>query len=547
MTVGRHSANFPEIWALLTASQMHELDRYTIDQEGVASEVLMERAGQAVFECVMERLAARSGWDRQVWVLCGPGNNGGDGFVVGRLLADRGIDVHVVAFGGSSGWRGAAGFHRDRCLQAGVALKAPDSDDEIRGVVVDALLGIGLKRPVAGVLSSWVHRVETLRARGEVEVVSVDVPSGLDSDTGQVLGHGIRADLTVTISAPKVGLSLEPGRSLAGEIRVARIGIAEAMPGESEKSVRPKATVWTRGRFLSALPVRGSESHKGTFGHVLLVAGSEGKSGAAALAAKAALRAGSGLVTVACPRSLHDLLEVQCLESMTLPVAETPGRSLARGAGPGIVNAATVCDVVALGPGIGRESETVELVHDLLDRLPGRIVLDADGLNALEGDLSPLVRRSGETIITPHPGEAGRLLGVSANEINADRVSAARRLSRASGCFVALKGAATVCAAPSGDVVINPTGGPNLATAGSGDVLTGVVASLVGQGLVPWYAAVAGVWWHGWAGDCLAREKGSRGTLAHEVADALPWAVHGSQREGQREPRKDGVLLFPDP
>ena len=525
---------------------MHALDRYTIAQEGVASDVLMERAGRAVLECVVEKLASRPPEERQVWVLCGPGNNGGDGFVVARLLAEQDIEVHLVALDRGSGWRGAAGRHRDRCLEAGVTVKARDADPVLRGVVVDALLGIGLKRPIEGGLSAWIHRVAAAQSRGEVDVISVDVPSGVDSDTGQVLGNGIRADLTVTISAPKVGLTLEPGRSLAGEIRVARIGIAEALPGDLEEPIEPTVTVWTREHFLSALPARGSASHKGTFGHVLIVAGSEGKSGAAALTAKAALRAGSGLVTVACPRSLHDLLEVQCLESMTLPVEETPGRSLATGAALRIVEVAEGCDVVAVGPGIGRDSETVALVHELLDRLPGRIVLDADGLNALAGDLGPLARRAGDTILTPHPGEASRLLGISTDEINADRVSAARRLSQEAGCFVVLKGAATVCAAPSGDVVINPTGGPNLATAGSGDVLTGVVASLVGQGLAPWLAAAAGVWWHGWAGDCLAREQGSRGTLAHEVADALPRAVHGAQREGQREPRKDGFLLFPD-
>ena len=525
---------------------MQSLDRYTIEHEGVSSEALMERAGRAVFECVLERLARRPENDRQVWVLCGPGNNGGDGFVVARLLAAEGVQVQVVEVGGRPGRQGAAAIHREQALRAGITVTPREFDGKIRGLVVDAVLGIGLKRPIEGFFSDWVLRVGKARTRGEAEVVSIDVPSGLDSDTGQVLGYAIQADLTVTISSPKIGLILEPGRSLAGQIRVAQIGIAEALPRDHPDVIGPKEAVWTRDRFLSALPERTPVGHKGTFGHVLVVAGSEGKTGAAALTAKAALRAGSGLATVACPRGLNDLLEVLCMESMTLPVDQTPGRSLARSAGTQVVSAAGECDVVALGPGIGRDRETVDLVHDLLDQLSIRVVLDADGLNALEGDLGPVAKRSGETVITPHPGEAARLLNVSTRNVNADRVGAARLLAREACCFVVLKGAATVCADPSGAVIINPTGGPNLATGGSGDVLTGVVASLIGQGLDPWRSAAAGVWWHGWTGDYLAQRLGSRGTLAHEVADALPEALHQLRRDGEREPRTDGLLLFPD-
>jgi NAD(P)H-hydrate epimerase len=342
----------------------------------------------------------------------------------------------------------------------------------------------------------------------------------------------VDADVTVTIGLPKLGLALEPGRSRAGRIVVARIGIADAAP-----KVAIDAELWTERAVARRLPARPAAGHKGAFGHVLVVAGSRGKTGAAALAAEGAARSGAGLVTIACPASTNEILEVKCTETMTAPVADTAEGGFAAAALGALLDLARERDVVAFGPGIGREAETQKLVRDFASRCPRPLVLDADALFPYAGRaLAALKARKAATILTPHPGEAGRLLGVSAAAINRDRVAAARRLAVESGSVVILKGAASIVAAANGRTALNATGGPVLGSGGTGDVLTGIVAGMLGQGAEPFDAAALGVWLHGRAGDRLAARRGDAGVLASEIAAELPELCASLRRGPHAEP-----------
>lgn len=505
-------------WPLVGAATMRELDRHTIEGLGVSGEVLMESAGRVSAEIVLKRLAALSP-KAEVLVICGGGNNGGDGLVVARHLAQAGVPVRVclATDPGSLGGAPARNLERAQALQIeveGLPARLPE-----QGIVVDALFGTGLGRPITGELAALVGQVN--RAKGErVSVVSIDVPSGLDSDTGAALGTAIEADVTVTISLPKIGLALEPGRSLAGDIFVARVGIADEAPG-----VEVDGELWSHTAVARALPARPPEGHKGSFGHVLIVAGSEGKTGAAALAAAGAGRTGAGLVTVACPRGLNEILEVKCTEAMTAPLPETAGQALGMEALGAVLELAAQRDVVAIGPGMGRSEDTQALVRDLAMEVDQPLVLDADGLFALGRNLAALKTRRAPTILTPHPGEAARLLGTTPQEVNARRLAAVRQLAADAGCVVILKGAPSVAADAAGRVIVNGTGGPALATGGTGDVLTGMVAALLGQAVAPLEAAASAAHLHGLSADRLAERGSSIGLLASEIAKEIPAAL----------------------
>ncbi|MBW2316270.1 MAG: NAD(P)H-hydrate dehydratase [Deltaproteobacteria bacterium] len=529
------------VFRLVGAETMRGLDRFAIEALDLSGELLMENAGRAVTRAV---LAVRPP-DGSVAVVCGTGNNGGDGFVVARQLAGLGVPVEVVLVGDSEALRGDAAANHQRARRAGIAEAPLAASLPPADVVVDALFGTGLSREVVG---ESARAVGAINAAGEYAVVvAVDLPSGVDADTGQTLGVAVEADLTVTLAVPKLGLALEPGRSLAGDVVVARIGIPNEAPG-----LAPDAELWTAAAAGLCLPERPEAGHKGRFGHVLVVAGSEGKTGAAALAAEAAGRAGAGLVTVACPAGLGDILEVKCTEAMTVPVLDTPQRCFAAGASTQIVALAAERDVVALGPGIGTNEETVKCVQAVVEAIEQPLVLDADALNCLAGQGELLRGRRGPTLLTPHPGEAGRWLGLTPAEINADRVGAARRLAELTGSVVLLKGAASVIAAPGGAVAINPTGGPVLGSGGTGDVLTGLCAGLLAQGLLVDEAAALGAFVHGAAGDRLAAARGEAGVLAGELAAEIPATVEALRAraiEGLEEadPGEELEVAFPEP
>lgn len=500
-----------DVWPLLSAEEMRGLDRHTIETLGVPGELLMESAGRAVTAQVLSELDPGCG----VWVVCGSGNNGGDGLVVARHLHLLGVAVRIVWVGDPKRLSGDPAANWKRAQAVGVPVAQPRWRPEPGDVLVDAIFGTGLTRSVEGAAAAAIRKLSASRPR--CKVVAVDLPSGLDADSGQALGCAVEADVTVTIGLPKLGLALEPGRSHAGRIVVGRIGIADQAP-----QVVPKAELWTRRAAAARLPARPPAGHKGSFGHVLIVAGSAGKTGAAALSAEGAARVGAGLVTVACPESTNPILEVKCTEAMTAPVAETAAHELAAGAEKPILDLAWDRDVVAIGPGIGRGDETQALVRRLVERIQRPLVLDADALLALADAADLLQGRDAPTILTPHPGEAAALLACSPAEINRDRPAAARALARETGAVVVLKGAATVTAEPDGRCIVNPTGGPILATGGTGDVLTGLVGGLLAQGIDAFEAGALAAYIHGSAADRLADRIGDTGVLAGDLAAEIP-------------------------
>ncbi len=521
---------------LLVPEQMAELDRRTIEELGVPGLHLMEAAAVACVEEVTTRysrfLAEGS------LILCGPGNNGGDGLAIARLLGDQGYRVEVVLLRPAAGLTGDAATQLERSRQAGVTMRIVDlgkpalSLDEGTtlkrpGLVVDALFGTGLCRDLEGAAAELVGVIERWHDVG-VPVLSVDIPSGVDGASGQVMGAAVAADLTVSFAAPKRGHYQEPGRSLRGELVIADIGI----PSDRWPEVTADAsTLLTSSCLFQSLPAASPASHKGSFGHVLVVAGGPGKCGAARLCAEAALRGGAGLVTLAIPEGLAlDSLAQLRPEVMVERVPGSDGGSFSMESLASLIELCASRDVLAVGPGIGTNGSTRALIRELFASasLPG--VFDADALNCLVGKPaahSPSYAR----IITPHPGEARRLiLGLDA-AIPVDRVDEALLLANFFGCVSVLKGAATVVAAPDGLSSVNPTGNVGMATAGSGDVLTGVVAALLARGASAFDAACGGVFWHGHAGDLAAHRMGGPALLAGDISENLgaAWVDLGSK------------------
>ena len=526
----------PRIWPLLGAEAMRALDRHTIETLGVPGEVLMESAGRAAAECVLELDA------RDVLVVCGSGNNGGDGFVVARHLHQLGVRVRTALLGQPGRLRGDAAANHARALALGIAVEGERWRASRADTIVDAVFGTGLAREVDETAAASLRRINAAREHG-ARVVALDVPSGICSDTGQVRGVAVHAEFTVTFGLPKLGLALEPGRTHAGSVRVARIGIADQAPGAAAS-----AELWTAAAAGAHLPARPTDGHKGSFGHALLVAGSEGKTGAAALAAAGAARVGAGLVTLGCPAGVNEILEVKCTESMTVPLPDTAERSLAAGAQDRIIELAAERSAVGIGPGIGRGAETAKLVRSVVPLIDAPLALDADALHAFAGNLDALRTGGVERVLTPHPGEAAALLETTPHQVNCDRPLAARRLAERSGAVVLLKGAASLVASPEGRLLVNATGGPALGSGGTGDVLLGMVAGLLAQGLAPFEAAALAAHWHGFAADRLSERLGPAGLLASDVANMLPESGHLLRcRAAAPPPGARLAVSFPEP
>lgn len=489
---------------------MRRIDRDAIERRGVPARLLMETAGQAVASAIQSRFSSC----RRPLIACGGGNNGGDGFVVARALLEqgRGVEPRVLALAGPEGRSPEAAENFDLLLSSEVeVLVVPDLKDIERAVndsdlIVDAVFGVGLTRPVEGSLAAGLC---ALGGSGR-PVLAVDLPSGSSSETGAALGVELEPDVIVTLGLPKLGLAL---RARAAEVQVADIGL----PATSIAEADIRQHVLTERAAASRLPARPLDGHKGTFGHVLVIAGSEGKTGAAALAAEGALRAGAGLVTVAVPRSLSPILEGALREAMTRSLEDAGSGRLVEGVVDELSREVGSREAAVIGPGLGTHPESVRALERLLPSLRVPTVLDADALNAFAGRPEALCGE-GPRVLTPHPGEMGRLLDRTPAQVQADRLAAARELASRTGAIVALKGARTVVAAPDGSVLVNPTGGPGLATAGSGDVLAGVIGALLGQGVGPLDAAALGAYLHGLAGESL----GPVGGLAGEIAGRLP-------------------------
>jgi len=500
---------------------MREVDRRAIEELGVPGAVLMENAALGV----VEAMTARFPRVERVSIVCGPGNNGGDGLAVARHLLARGYQVRVALADGGRALSGDAALQL-RILEAiGLAPLRLAADEEPEPLVawlaggellVDALFGTGLSRPLAG----WAGRLVEALDRLPIPRLAVDIPSGLDGDRPEVPGPVLRADLTVTFAAPKVALVLPPASGLVGELVVSDLGIPGWLVDEAPGGLH----LLCGDELAAALPPRPPESHKGSFGHLLLAAGSPGKAGAAILAARAAVAGGAGLVTVATPAPLAATVELGSLESMTLALPATGSGSLALAGLDLLLAAAEARDAVALGPGFGEEPEARELARRFSLACPRPLVIDADGINAWAGQPERLRERRAPTVLTPHPGELARLLGRDLAEVRSDRLGAVTRAVEATGAFVVLKGHRSLVATPDGEIHVNPTGGPAMASGGSGDVLTGLLGALLAQQVEPGTAAALAVHLHGLAGDLAAAELGGPAVPAAELVRFLPKA-----------------------
>jgi ADP-dependent NAD(P)H-hydrate dehydratase / NAD(P)H-hydrate epimerase len=512
---------------IVTAAQMQALDRRTITEAQIPGLTLMEHAGTGVVTAMEDAYGPLA--NKRVTVLCGKGNNGGDGFVVARLLRRKRARPSILLLAHAKDLQGdAARMYRRFVPTAGSAsVHANPSIDRVRSqlqsadLAVDAMLGTGLSSPVSSAYKTAIDLLNDISAEKQCPVVSVDLPSGIHADTGDVLGAAVYASLTVTFGLPKIGLYLGQGIDHAGQVRIFDIGIPPSYAGAVESHV----SLMTSDRVRRLLPPRLPSGHKGTYGHAAVIAGSVGKSGAAAMATTAALRIGSGLVTVATPASVNPILEAKLLEAMTVPMPETEAKTLAFSGLEQLVSFANARSAVAIGPGLTTHPDTTRLIQALLRRLEKPFVLDADGLNAVSEKTVLLNACKCCPILTPHPGEMARLDKTSVQSVNADRIGTATRFAEQHGVILVLKGARTIVARPDGHVAVCPTGNPGMATAGTGDALTGIIVGLLAQQLNPWDAACAGTYLHGLAGDLAAGDLGQAGMLAGDLIARIPLAV----------------------
>jgi NAD(P)H-hydrate epimerase len=537
---------------IFTAQQMRELDRLTVERCGIPYVTLMEAAGARVVEAIIENYGSVAG--KYVAVFCGKGNNGGDGAVAARLLWMKGAGaVDVILFGKLEETKGEARSNFDiikrlsetQTEENGYRLSFREIvEDEqaelclLPDLVIDALFGTGITRQVEGIYLEAILSISSIRATHSSPVISVDIPSGLSSDTGNPIGPHVRADLTVSFTGPKLGNALPHACEANGKLVIASIGTPDWLFGEVGSQLNLVEEIQIKD-WLNASR-RASTAHKSSVGDVLLIAGSRGKTGAAALAAETVLRAGAGLVTVATARSAQALLVTQSKnEVMTEGLDENKAGAITHTALNQALQLAAKRTVLAIGPGLSSADEsTHRFVREFVEQRGAPIIIDADGLNALAPWLAEL-KGSDEMpiVITPHPGEMARLTGKTNAEIVADRINVAREFATQHHVITVLKGSRSLIAAPDGEVYVNPTGNAGMATAGSGDVLTGLLAGLLAQRpQAPLEATLAAVYLHGLAGDIAARELGQRSLIASDLITNLSEAilqVGGAAERGQ--------------
>jgi ADP-dependent NAD(P)H-hydrate dehydratase / NAD(P)H-hydrate epimerase len=509
---------------LATAESMRGYDRAAIERLGIPGIVLMENAGR----CCVEEIARKYGdpAGKHVVIACGKGNNGGDGFVIARHLLNRQAKVDLLMLASPRQLAGDAAtnfaiLRKMRVVSKGqlrvirVARGTPLKSCETAALFIDAIFGTGFSgspKAVAGDLIRWINK-----RRGNV--VAVDIPSGIAASTGEATGDAIRAGLTVTMACDKIGLHVGRGRECSGEVRVVDISI----PPRVITAPRRPTYRLEPGDITALLPRRPLTAHKYSVGKVLVIAGSRSFTGAPVLTALGGLKAGAGAVVLCVPRSIHGMLVRKLTDVILTPCPETVEGTLGMSARAEIEKRLPWADVVILGPGLSREEETDSLMRGLVTTIDCPLILDADGLNALEGNVGILRKRKGITIITPHTGELSRLVGGDSATHELMRVEAARDAAQRTRSIVVLKGAPTVTA-HNGVAVVNATGNPGMATIGSGDVLSGIIAGLIGQRVAPFAAAYAGVYLHGRAGDLAAAEYGERGILATDILAHVPHA-----------------------
>lgn len=515
---------------VVTAQEMAQIDQFTIKKIGIPGIVLMENAARGACQFFLEVLPDLL--KRSIGVVAGPGNNGGDGFAIARILHGKGANVRVFCVKPSQYFSQDALLNYEILLRLGVPVYFLDEETEDgwdllskSTAVIDALLGTGITREVTGIFKKAIDYINAMK----VPILSVDIPSGIDGSTGKIMGTAVNAYATATFGLPKIGHVCWPGIYHTGKLRIIDIGIPPSVI-EQHHITR---YLLTKEFMIRSIDPRPAVAHKGQAGHVAILAGSPGKTGAAAMAAASAVRGGAGLVTLMTPRSLNPILEVKITEPMTLPLPETEDQSVSMEAFDRIMNFISNKQCLAVGPGASLNSETQELMRQLIVKSPCPVVVDADALTSLVGHCHILQEATSSVVITPHPGEMARLLETSTQDVQSNRIGVAESFARQFGVVVVLKGHGTVIADPSGRVAINTTGNPAMASGGMGDVLTGLISALIGQGLDPFEASCVGVFVHGLAADRVVQKRGwgSRGLAATDLLEEIPAVLKELEQE----------------
>ena len=512
-----------------TVSEMRALDRTAIEEFGIVEELLMENAGQAVYFVLLKEFGIRN---KQFLVFCGLGNNGGDGLVVARKLHSNGGTVRVFVLGDPARFRGAARLNFDMVSRLPIEVRLLESTEMVDtdvahcDAIVDAILGTGITRDVGGLYRDV---IECINQSGKT-VFSVDIPSGVHGDTGKVMGSAVRADYTVTFGLPKIGNMLFPGYNLGGRLYVSHISFPPSMTCADSLKVEISGPL--------QLLARSKDTHKGDFGEVLFIAGAAGYYGAPYFAALSFLKAGGGYSRLAAPRSITPFIANKGGEVVFLPQNETSAGSIALDNKRALLELSRRMDMVVLGQGLSLEAETQQLTRELAAEIEKPLLIDGDGITALCQDLQIVKNRKAETILTPHLGEMARITGMGVGEIDASKVPVLQHTTRELNAMIVLKGGHSLIGYPDERVFINLSGNPGMATAGSGDVLTGTIAAMFGLGLPLEDAVRQGVFVHGLAGDLAADDRGEDGSTAQDILDCLPLAVK-AVREGLDENLRD--------
>jgi len=509
---------------VVTGFEMQELDKFVIQEIGIPAEVLMERAGLGVAENICKYYPLQN--FKKVLIICGPGNNGGDGMVCARYLWDRGYEVRVILLSEESKYRGEAQRNLNILKNLKIDLKKIqnifDLKEELKSfspcLLVDAIFGTGLKREIQGFFYEVIQELNRYKEENQAVTVAVDIASGVSSNTGEILGIAVKADLTVTFELPKIGHLFYPGKEYTGRLEVVPIGFPAKVI--EEKGPQREYLDFDLARKLFK-PRRGY-THKGTFGHVLILAGSRGKSGAGLLCALGALKSGAGLVTLASTESLQKIYCTMLPEILTAGLKENEHGEISYEELPKILELSQKKSALVIGPGLGLSEEMKKLFFDLLSKIELPTVIDADGLTLLAESPEVLKNYSAPKVLTPHPGEAVRILKISKEEILKDRLTAAKKLSELTDSIVVLKGPHTVIYAPDGRCVISSVDEPGLSQGGTGDVLAGIIGSLIAQKYEAFEAACLGVFLHGQAGVYLSHNLGPFGYTATQVAETIP-------------------------
>jgi NAD(P)H-hydrate epimerase len=504
---------------------MQDLDRRTIQEYGIPGIDLMEHAGKGAAELLVRFFPeVRTGW---VAVLAGQGNNGGDGFVIARHLMNWGIKTKVYSLSSRDNFRGDALTNLQSWLNMGGELFEILSKGNFTRakkelttacLIVDAIFGTGLHSEVKGLFKDIISFINSLPQ----PVMAVDIPSGLDATTGKVLGAAIRANVTTTFGLAKIGQMVEPGIQYVGRLEVVDIGIPRIFIEESDIKTH---LIEPEDLNLSFLDPRPAQSHKGDYGHLFVLAGSPGKTGAAAMVCYGALRTGAGLVTLGISASLNPILEAKLTEAMTEPLPDAGSGYLSSDASQQIRRLLKGKTALALGPGISTQPQVQEILLELIPSVSVPLVIDADGITALASQLEILKECKSSVVLTPHPGEMARLVGTTTQKVQDDRIGVAKDFATTYNCIVVLKGNKTIVSTPVGEVYINPTGNPGMASGGTGDVLTGMIGGLLAQGLSPLEAATWGVYLHGLAGDLAVQTVGEISLIAGDIIDYIPDAL----------------------